>query len=130
MRLGITILILAGEPNAYHRERSSSHLFRQQEIFIKSESVALIIVRIKASRKRIVPAVLVEWSVFDRAYSIFPLVACSEIGALHYTSARKTKHTGLCLGKKCRKVGPQSVLMTAPGIGRKERYMFDIYPLG
>ena len=55
----IIILILAGKSAIQNRQRCRTHFFRQQEIFVESQSIALIIIREESVSKSILPTIFI-----------------------------------------------------------------------
>ena len=126
MGTGIIVLILTGQTYAQHGKRLGPNLLAQYEILIEAETVALVIVRIETVGEGIVPAVLVNRPVLNRADSVFPLVTSLQVSTLHDTASGETEHSGMDVGEFLRKVFSQAVLMAVVGIGGEERYMLQV----
>ncbi len=116
------ILVLARKTNVYNRKRSGSEQFAENEIFIKAESVGLIIIGEEMMGKSILPSVFIQRSVLGRSYSVFPLITGCKISTLDNTSAREAEDTRLKVGKSFDKIGTQPVDI----IAGEKRYMLKI----
>ena len=120
MGIHCLVLELAGQSAADHRKRLCSDFFRQKEILIKAKSVRLVIIRIIAMLEAVLPSVLVKRTVLHRAHAVLPAVTGFQIGAFHYASSRKAEKSGLQVIESLCQIFSETILMSHPGIHRKE----------
>jgi len=116
----VLVLKLARKTAAQNGERLGAHFLRQEKVFVKAKTIALIIIGIKTMGKGIMPAVFVKRTVFNRPHRIFPLVAGSQVRPFHNTSAGKAEDSRTDIRQGLGQVLPESVLMALPGIRRKQ----------
>ena len=93
MSLRGTILILTGQSAIQNRKRCRPHFLGQQEVFIKSQSVALVIIREETVGKRILPAILIQRTILYRTYRLLPVITGCQIRPFHNTTLRETGQT-------------------------------------
>ena len=60
-------------------------------------------------RERVVPAVLVEWTVLYLSYRVLPLITGADIRTFHDTSARESEDTRMKILQVVYEVTTQSV---------------------
>ena len=119
---GILVLILADQADVENRKRFGTDIFRQEEQFVESESVSLIVVGEHTVGEGVVPAVLVQRSVLSRSHRVFPLIARRQLRSLHNATAGKTEHARMQFFEQLHQVGAQPM----PVVGRKERHMVEV----
>ena len=114
------ILELACHSATDYGQRFGSNFLGKAEEFIKSQSIALIVIRILTLGECIVPAVHVYRAVLNRTYAVLPLVALFKGGALHYAASGKAQYAGLELSQCCGYVGTQTVLVIVVSVNGEQ----------
>ena len=127
MSLRVTILILTGQSAIQNRKRCRPHFLGQQEVFIKSQSVALVIIREETVGKRILPAILIQRTILYRTYRLLPVITGCQIRPFHNTTAGETEDSRMNICQRLGQIFTKSVFMPFPGIYRKKRNVFQIY---
>ena len=125
-RFLVLILKLTRKTATYNRQRFRTEILAKLEEFKKSQTVTLVIVRIKSEIKSVMPTVFVEFAVFYRTDGIFPLITAFQIRAFNNTPARKTENTGFHIEKCLSQIFSHTVFPAFPSICRKERYVFEV----
>ncbi len=73
------------------------------------------------------PAVFVDRAVFNRADSVFPLVASVEVGAFDNAAAGEAEDAGFEVGEFLGEVDAEAVFMTLPCLFGEKRYVLEVY---
>ena len=113
-------LILAAHAAVKYRERLALQILTEEEVFIKAQAVALVIVGSHNSHKAVLPAVPVALAGFDRADGILPAVAVFKAVALYYSASGEAEEAGLNVSKSLSHIGAETVFAVFKGLFREQ----------
>ena len=120
-----SVLELAGQSHAQHRQRLGADVLAQLEELEESQSVALVVVGKVAVVEGVLPSVSIQRSILHASDGVFPLVACVERGSLHDAATGKAEHARVHVGQRLSQVVAQTVLAALVGVFREERHMLQ-----
>ena len=121
-----TVLELASETYVENWERFCADFLRKEEVLVESESVALEVVWEETVVECVVPTVFVERTVFNRTYSVLPLVASLEVCTFNDTSAWEAEHAWLQVVKSLSEVLTHTVLVAFPCVNWEEAHVLKV----
>ena len=79
----------------WHWQWLGTNFFGELEELEETETVTLVIIWEVTGSEGVVPTVLVQRTVLNRTYRVFPLVAGGKVGAFHDAAARETEDARL-----------------------------------
>ena len=116
----ITILELAGHAHIQYGQGFGTNLFTQEEEFVEAETIALEIVGIVAIGEGALPAILVNRTILDRTYGVFPVVAVFQRYAFNDATTGETEYSRLHVGKSLSQVFTHTVFVSLPSVNREQ----------
>ncbi len=123
---GVWVLELTTQSAGDDRQRLAAEILTQLEIFKETETIALEIVGVETVPEGVMPAVLVQGTVLNGAYTVLPLVTGGEVGTLNNTTTGKTEHARMHVEEGLCQILTHAVLTTFPCVGGEQRDMLHI----
>ena len=96
--LVVPVLELTGHADVEHGQGLCTDILGELEELEETESVTLEIVRVEAVGESVLPAVLIQRTVLNGADGVLPLIARTEVDALHDAAAREAEQAGVHVG--------------------------------
>ncbi len=122
----LVAFVLATQPHAENGKRPRTDVFAKLEEFVESEATRLVVVGESTVLEGVVPAVLVERTVFHGPHRVLPLIAGGERVSLHHATAGETHHAGMQVAQGFHQIAAKAVGTLFPSVGGKEGQVVEI----